>query len=66
MPGFELAFLSALMAASPTTPIPWFIDEDYPFRRVRAAVGGGNRSSELSVDPNGRAGRLHRRRVERP
>ena len=37
---FELAFLSALMAASPTTPIPWFIDEDYPFRAFERKWGG--------------------------
>jgi TonB family protein len=53
MIGFELAFLSALMAASPTTPTPWYIDEDYPFHAFERKWEGTT-IFELTVDPRGR------------
>ena len=53
MTGFELAFLSALMGASPTTPTPWFVNDDYPFRAFERRWEGTT-IFEVAVDPRGR------------
>ena len=53
MTGFELAFLSSLLAAAPTTPIPWYIDEDYPFRAFERKWEGAT-IFDVTVDPRGR------------
>ncbi len=53
MIGIESAFLSALLAASPTTPTPWFFNADYPDRAFERRWEGAT-IFELTVDPSGR------------
>ncbi|MEO7565002.1 MAG: energy transducer TonB [Sphingomicrobium sp.] len=53
MTGIEILLLSSVMAASPTKPMPWFIDEDYPMQAFERGWEGTT-IFELTVDTNGR------------
>lgn len=53
MTGSALLFLSSVLAASPSTPIPWFVEEDYPIQAFERGWEGTT-VFELTIAPNGR------------
>lgn len=53
MTGLGLLFSSAVLAASPSTPIPWFAEDDYPIQAFERRWEGTT-VFELIIDPNGR------------
>ncbi|MGH6658298.1 MAG: energy transducer TonB [Sphingomicrobium sp.] len=52
MTGLELLFFSAVLAAKPSTPIPWFSEHDYPIQAFERGWEGAT-VFELTIDPNG-------------
>ena len=53
MTGIEMLFFSAIAAASPTTPVPWFSMEDYPIRAFQRRQEGVT-VFDVVVTPEGR------------
>ncbi|MEO6198340.1 MAG: energy transducer TonB [Sphingomicrobium sp.] len=51
--GIEILLLSSVMAVSPTRPLPWFLEEDYPMQAFERKWEGTT-IFELTVDPTGR------------
>jgi len=54
MSGLVSLMLSGVMAATPTTPLPWFEMDDYPVRAFERRQQGVT-TFELLVDPRGKA-----------
>ena len=53
MTGMISLFLSSVMAASPTTPLPWFEMDDYPIQAVQQRKEGTT-AFDLIVSPAGK------------
>lgn len=52
MTGIEALLLSSIVAASPTTPTPWFLEVDYPVRAFQRRQEGAT-EFEVLVSPDG-------------
>lgn len=53
MPLFEVLALSSVMAAAPTGPSTWYLEDDYPIQAFERRWEGAT-LFQLTVDPNGK------------